>query len=156
MSPVKFENYHFRSTRIEDAPIVAHHAHSWGEGDPNDLKIYGDWIATAIERNLYIGWLACLKYQIVAGAGAILYEGGPLRGTTSPIRARLVNVFTEQNHRKQGLSEALCARVLASVRERGVQSVALACTNDSRRIYEKLGFKAYPAEMRLKLGELSS
>jgi hypothetical protein len=41
--------------------------------------------------------------------------------------------------------------LLASVRERGVQSVALACTNDSRSIYERLGFKPYPAEMRITL-----
>jgi GNAT superfamily N-acetyltransferase len=149
---VKFENYHFRSARIEDAPIVAHHAHGWGEGDPSDLVVYADWIASVIERDLYLGWFACIDDRVVAGAGAILYEGGPLRGTTSPIRARLVNVFTEQNHRKQGLSEALCARVLASVRERGVQSVALACTNHSRHIYEKLGFTPYPAEMRLQWG----
>jgi GNAT superfamily N-acetyltransferase len=141
--------YEFRVASMNDAAIVAHHAHSWGEGDPNDLEIYGNWIASVLERELYVGWFACIDNQVVAGAGAILYEGGPLRGTVSPIRARLVNVFTEAGHRKQGLADALCTRVLASVRERGVQCVALACTNDSRRICERLGFNAYPAEMRL-------
>jgi GNAT superfamily N-acetyltransferase len=144
------EGYEFRVANVNDATIVAHHAHSLGVGDPNDLRVYGEWIASVIARDLYVGWFASIDNRVVAGVGAIFYEGGPVRGTTSPIRARLVNVFTEQAHRKSGLASALCSRVLASVRERDVQSVALACTNDSRRIYEQLGFVAYPNEMRLK------
>jgi GNAT superfamily N-acetyltransferase len=143
------ESYKFRAVCVADAAMVAHHAHSWGEGDPNDLRVYGEWIASVIARDLYVGWFAPIDNRVVAGAGVIFYEGGPLRGTTSPIRARLVNVFTEREYREQGLAQALCERVLASLCERGVQSVALACTADSRRVYERLGFVAYPNEMRL-------
>jgi GNAT superfamily N-acetyltransferase len=146
-----FDGYSFRKIVTTDAAIVTHHAHGWGKATDTDRAVYKEWVGSAIERGLYFGWLAMIERTVVAGAGAILFEGGPVLGTTSPIRARLVNVFTEPTHRRCGLSAHVCEMVLNELRERSVQSVALACTDDSRRVYEKLGFKAYPSEMRLVL-----
>jgi GNAT superfamily N-acetyltransferase len=143
--------YHVRRVAATDAAVITHHAHGWGNASDTDRAIYKEWVASAIERGLYFGRLAMFDHVVIAGAGAILFEGGPVLGTASPIRARLVNVFTEPAHRNQGVSTHVCERVLNELRERGVQSVALACTSDSRHVYEKLGFKAYPSEMRLVL-----
>jgi GNAT superfamily N-acetyltransferase len=146
-----FGSYLFRKVETFDAAIITHHAHGWGNATDADRATHKAWIASAIERGLYFGWLAMIERTVVAGAGAILFEGGPVLGTTSPIRARLVNVFTEPEHRRRGLSAHVCERVLNELRARGVPSVALACTNDSRGVYERLGFKSYPSEMRLVL-----
>jgi GNAT superfamily N-acetyltransferase len=146
-----FSGYNFRCVTVTDAAIITHHAHGWGKATDTDRAVYKEWVASAVERDLYFGWLAVFGDNVIAGAGAILFEGGPVLGTTSPIRARLVNVFTEPEHRRRGLSAHVCERVLNGLRERDVQSVALACTNDSRGVYERLGFKSYPSEMRLVL-----
>ncbi|MGL4231224.1 MAG: GNAT family N-acetyltransferase [Casimicrobium sp.] len=145
--------YDFRETTPQDATIIAHHAHGWGEATNEDRVTYATWIASAIKRDLYLGVLATHGDVVVAGAGAILFEGGPILGSTNAMRARLSNVFTEPTHRKRGLSQALCMRVIERVRAHDIHMIALACTNDSRHIYERLGFKPYPAEMRLMLRE---
>jgi GNAT superfamily N-acetyltransferase len=141
----------FRSATADDAAHIVHHAHGWGRATAQDRENYRAWAASALQRGLYHARFACINETVIAGAGVLYFEGGPALGSASPMRARLVNVFTEPEHRRKGLSAALCAQVLDHVRACGVQLVALACTADSRSIYERLGFKAYPAEMRLLL-----
>lgn len=147
------DSLRFRSAAPEDAVHIVHHAHSWGRATDADRATYQSWVASALERGIYHARFACIHERVVAGAGALFFEGGPALGTTSPLRARLVNVFTEPECRRQGLSAELCAQVLDHVRERGVQLISVACTADSRSIYERLGFKSYPAEMRLILAK---
>jgi GNAT superfamily N-acetyltransferase len=146
---MKPPGYDFREATTRDAAIVAHHAHGWGEATDQDRQTYAAWICSAIERGLYLGVFAMREGLVVAGA--VLFEGGPILGSTNAGRARLSNVFTEPEHRKLGLSQTLCAQVIERVSAREVSMISLACTNDSRRVYEALGFKPYPAEMRLKL-----
>jgi GNAT superfamily N-acetyltransferase len=145
------DRYEFREVTAQDSAMIAHHAHGWGEATDQDRETYAAWIASVIERDLYLGVFATYQGSVVAGAGAILFEGGPILGSANAMRARISNVFTEPEHRKHGLSQALCARVIDRVDSRGVQMIALACTNDSRHIYERLGFKPYLAEMRMNL-----
>lgn len=147
------ESVVFRSATPQDAAQIVHHGHSWGRATNEDRATYQTWVTSALERGIYHARFACINDRVVAGAGVLYFEGGPALGSSSPLRARLVNVFTEPEYRRRGLSGALCTQVLNDARERGVQLISVACTADSRAIYERLGFKSYPAEMRLIVTE---
>ena len=116
-----------------------------------ERPVYAEWVRGKMEAGDYLGLLALQGGDVVAGAGLVLMDWGPSRHNANSIRARLVNVWTHENHRRQGMVRSLVADLLAQARARGIVTVSLAQTEMSRPLYESLGFKSYPHEMLLKL-----
>ncbi|PNY80243.1 GNAT family N-acetyltransferase [Deinococcus koreensis] len=125
------------------------------EADAAARPAYAAWVAGAIQRGLYAGFLALDgdrgAEQIVAGAGLTLLEWGPSRGDPQPWRARIVNVWTHPDWRRRGLAQGLVTRCLDSARQRGVGRVSLGTSAQARGLYGRLGFQASAAEMWLAL-----
>ena len=133
-----------------DAAVIAHHR-SPSEADAAERPIYTAWVKAAIQRGLYLGFLALDGGRVIAGAGLILLEWGPSRGDPQPWRGRIVNVWTHPDHRRQGLARELVARCLEAARERGATRLNLGTSAEARGLYEALGFTASRAEMGLAL-----
>jgi GNAT superfamily N-acetyltransferase len=138
-----------RETRPGDAARIATHRYHRGEPQ-SDVDAYAQWLAPRIARGTYVGFVAELAGQPIAGAGAVLLDWGPIRGEPGGTRARLVNVFTEAAHRRQGLARALLQRVMDSCDARGIRVFNLAASSDGAPLYRVLGFVPYEGEMILR------
>jgi GNAT superfamily N-acetyltransferase len=146
---VENSSYLVRLCTPNDAKTVAQHAHFSEKSTDADRENYATWVSGAIERGIYVGCFAIAETKVIAGAGLLFLEMGPVRGDTNPLRARFSNVFTDDAYRGYGVATALCERLFVVANERGVRSFSLAATGLSRSMYERYGFVPYPGEMRL-------
>ena len=98
----------------------------------------------------YYGLLAEIDAEIIAGGGIVIvpWPGSPLN--FEPKRAWLLNVYVESQYRRRGLARAMIEKLIDWARENGFHSLALHASEEGRRLYDKLGFRA-TNEMRLAL-----
>ena len=107
--------------------------------------------ARALGEGSYRGWLAQEHDgRVVAGGGIILlpYHSSPR--DPSPQRAWIVNMYTEPEHRRQGLARRLMDEMIGWCRGRRMTTVYLHASEEGRALYESLGFTP-TNEMRLRL-----
>lgn len=141
----------FQSARPADAPTIGRHRYP-DQVDVEERPGYAAWVADALERGVYAGFLAVTdEGEVVAGAGLTLLEWGPAQGDPQPWRARIVNVWTQPSFRRGGLARELVARCLGAARERGIIHFSLGTSEMARPLYESLGFRASGTEMTLRL-----
>lgn len=140
-------NLVLRAVRVTDAGVIAQHRHPEPE-QHRDREVYAAWVADAIARGVYLGFVLEQAGQVVAGAGLTLLEWGPARGSPNPMRARVCNVFTEPAWRRQGLARRLVERCLQEAQVRGLEHLNLSTTEAARGLYEQLGFRTATDEMR--------
>jgi GNAT superfamily N-acetyltransferase len=139
-----------RTTTPADAEIIVQHRYP-DDADAPECLIYAEWVRGALGGGKYVGLLAVDGSTVVAGAGLALLDWWPTRADPSPLRARLVNVWTHSDHRRQGLARRLALALLNEAKARGIRTVSLSSTEMGRPLYESLGFKAYPSEMLLTM-----
>jgi GNAT superfamily N-acetyltransferase len=130
-----------------DAQTISQHRYDH-RASQDDHDAYTAWVKEAIARNIYVGLFAECNGRVIGGAGLQLMEWGPVRGDPSPLRGRLVNVWTEPEWRRVGVAKALALAVLDHARQLGVQTVGLGATPLSESVYRSIGFTPYPVEMR--------
>lgn len=133
-----------------DADTIALHRYP-NESDAAERPIYSAWVTGAIERGIYLGFLAETQGQVVAGAGLTILEWGPSRGDSHPERARIANVWTHPDFRRQGLARKLVLQCIATAKERGASWLSLSSSKMARPLYAELGFTPSTTEMRLNL-----
>jgi GNAT superfamily N-acetyltransferase len=144
------EQFLRRTATAADAAEIARHRYpEASEGRLRDD--YAAWVAGAIVRGTYLGWLAEIGGRTVAGAGLNLLEWGPTARNPSPYRARIVNVYTAPTWRRMGLARSLVARCLAAARSEGIAQVGLSASDEARAIYLSLGFRPATHELILDI-----
>lgn len=136
-----------RPAQPSDAATIAQHRYPALQVSDPALDVYAAWVSGAIRREVYLGWLIDQSGTVLAGAGLTLLEWGPTRDNANPWRARLVNVYTAPQARRQGWARALALRALEEAQARGL-AVGLATTAEARALYVSLGFVPSLAEMR--------
>lgn len=136
-----------------DAHAIAFHRYPAGADAP-ERSVYADWARAKLQAGEYLDLLALRGEDVVAGAGLVLLDWGQGRGSPNPLRAWLVNVWTHQDYRRQGLARRLVSDLLAQAKAWGIGTVSLGSTDMARPLYESLGFKPYPHEMLLNLEKL--
>ena len=72
------------------------------------------------------------------------------------IRAHLMNVYTESEYRRRGISRRMVEMLIEEAKEKGVTEISLDATEMGRPLYEALGFKENCAGMVLELRRASS
>ncbi|ACO45237.1 hypothetical protein Deide_04110 [Deinococcus deserti VCD115] len=101
---------------------------------------------------MYVGFLASTQGgEVVAGAGLLVLEWGPSRGDPQPYRARVVNIWTHPDWRRQGLAREGVLACLDAARQRGVTRLSLGTTAAAQGLYASLGFRGSATEMTLVL-----
>ncbi len=55
-------------------------------------------------------------------------------------RAHLMNVYTAENYRRQGIAQKMATALIEAAWEKGATEISLDATDDGRRLYKKLGF----------------
>lgn len=66
-------------------------------------------------------------------------------------RAHLMNVYTRESHRRQGIAARMVEMLVQEARGRGVTEISLDATESGRPLYEKMGFAASEECMVLNL-----
>ena len=139
--------WHLRRTTSEDCLFVASHRYPDVLSSDDAVRHYADWVADAMKREVYLGWLAEVEGEVIAGLGITLLEWGPTRMDPQPLRARVVNVFTQLAYRGNGISSQLLQEALREVQRRGIRTLSLGTTDQARALYGRYGFQPYAAEM---------
>lgn len=133
-----------------DADLVAAHG-CYLAGDAPRRPTYAALVEPRIRSGTYLGWFAVNGEQVLGGAGAVLLDWGPTRANPCGVMARVVNVFTAEPYRGQGIARDLLQTVLAACEAKGVREFNLGATAAGQKIYSALGFEPYAAEMRRRL-----
>jgi len=154
------DDYTIRLATVTDAPIIVHQRRAMftdmGLADSGDLDAmeatFAPYVRQALGNGSYHGWLAETDDgRVVAGGGLIVHEWPARPGNPSdPRRAYILNVYTEPDHRKQGLARRIMMTILACCRAEGLKAVSLHASAYGRPLYESLGFEQ-TNEMRLRL-----
>ncbi len=150
--------YDIRPATKEDAAIIAVQRRRMflDMGKPDDanmqamLTSFLPWVRDAISSGKYLGMLATNVHTVTAGAGMLLLEAAPGYSDTSTTRAYIFNVYTELEHRRQGLARQLIQALLEEAKLRGICIVSLHATDAGKNVYSELGFET-SNEMRLIL-----
>ena len=139
-----------RPVEARDVITIANHRYFNENESASDKAHYVSWVEAAIVRKAYLGLVATFGEETIASAGLVILDWGPTRGSSSPLRGRIVNVFTASSWRRRGISGQLITQLLADARKCGVGSFCLGATAEAKALYESLGFKDYGHEMLLK------
>jgi ribosomal protein S18 acetylase RimI-like enzyme len=102
------------------------------------LTSFLPWVRTATSNGKYLGMLATHVNQVAAGAGMLLLENPPGYLDTNTTRAYIFNVYTEREHRRQGLARQLIQALLEEAKLRGIRSINLHATEEGKALYTAL------------------
>ena len=133
----------------EDAATIACHRYPSESGE--HLAVYADWVPGTMSQGRYLGWLAVQGGRVIGGAGLLLLHWQPSREGPNPIRGRVVNVFVEPEHRRQGVARALLQTLLTEARNLQLGVLNLGSSAEGRDLYASFGFLASESEMTLHL-----
>ena len=76
----------------------------------------------------------------------------PTLGHPTGCRAHLMNVYTAGGYRRQGIARQLVEMLHAEAKQRGVTEITLDATDEGRRLYEALGYRASDEGMYFDIG----
>jgi GNAT superfamily N-acetyltransferase len=152
--------YCIRQAAVSDASVIARHRvgmfQDMGELEPDEAAVVESASRTRLARQLdsgeYVGWLAEVGGEVVAGAGVLLHQYYPTRANPrGRPTAYILNVYTEPGHRRQGLAHQLIAEILAWCRAHDIPRASLHASRSGKSVYERLGF-SQTNEMRVETG----
>ena len=107
------------------------------------------WLRRKMEAGEYLAWFALAPdASIAAGLGLWLMDWPPHLVGAGSVRGNILNVYTEPEHRRQGLARGLMQVALDWCAANRVDVVILHASEEGRALYESLGFEA-TNEMRL-------
>jgi len=95
-----------------------------------------------LESGALLAWIA---WEEGGAAGQAALRRAPAR------EGELMNVYVRPSFRRRGLGAALVRAALDEARALGLERVTLQPTDDSRRIYERAGFRPEGGRMLLDL-----
>ena len=150
--------FSLRLASADDAPIVVAHRRAMfaamGYSDNAALDVMAarflPWLESKMRAQEYLAWFAVSEDgTIAAGAGLWLMDW-PSHMLGSSRRGNILNVYTEPEFRRRGLSRWLMRSVLDWCRPNSIDLVILHASPQGRALYESLGFRA-TNEMRITL-----
>lgn len=110
-----------------------------------------DYIKNHIDKDGFIVWIAVDNDEIISIVMLSIYEILPTMFNVSGKTGYILNVWTDENYRRQGLATKLLKNIFADAKKAGVNSIHLKATEQGKFVYEKLGFFVEPNEMAIKL-----
>lgn len=95
-----------------------------------------------------------LEQGQVIGCATLCYIGlMPTFSHPTGKRAHLMNVYTRERYRRQGIAARMVEMLIREARGRGATEISLDATESGRPLYERLGFAASKECMVMSLGE---
>jgi GNAT superfamily N-acetyltransferase len=113
-------------------------------------KLSADYLKAALANGTFQAWIACEQGRPVAGGAIIITPWLAHPYDLECRRATILNVYTDPDHRRQGIARQLMQTMITWCKNEGLANVTLHASDDGRHLYETLGFEP-TNEMRLKL-----
>jgi len=144
------QSYSIRAATAADAETIVRHRREMffdmGHREPAILdemvKSFRPWVQEKLSNKEYRGWFAIAEDgSIAAGAGVWLMNWPPGLYTSEPCRGNILNVYTEQPHRRRGLARRLVTIARDWCGTQGIHVVILHASDQGRPLYEALGFQ---------------
>jgi len=114
------------------------------------------WLRQHMDAGDYHAWLvnaagaSTEDASVAAGAGLWLMDWPPHMIGHGALRGNIVNVYTHQNFRRQGLARHVMETAIAWCRNNGVDTIVLHASPAGRSLYESMGFTD-TNEMRIRM-----
>ena len=90
----------------------------------------------------------------VVGCGTICYLNiMPTFDHPTGKRAHIMNIYTDKEHRRQGIAMFIMEQLILEAKQRGVTEISLDASAQGRFLYQKLGFVNSSEGMVLILGK---
>ncbi len=154
-------NYRVRLATWDEAGVVSLHRRlmfsDMGYSDQEALDRmsidFVSWVETRMKSGEYLAWFATAPDgSVAAGLGLWLMDWPPHMIGRGARRGNILNVYTQPEHRRQGLASKLMGTALEWCRENDIGAVILHASDEGRELYESHGFRP-TNEMRLILGK---
>jgi GNAT superfamily N-acetyltransferase len=146
-----------RRATVEDSGTIAAHrvgmfrdmGHLPDDLAPQVFELTEAYLRAAMPRGEYVAWLAFAGDDDTAIAGAGVQVRRILPRPLTPAgehrvalarEAIILNVFTEQSWRRQGIAERLMQQVVDWARQSQIDRLVLHASEDGRKLYERMGF----------------
>ncbi len=100
----------------------------------------------------HVTYLAMEGGQVIGCATLCYMSVMPTFSHPTGKRAHLMNVYTRESHRRQGIATRMVEMLIREAKGRGVTEISLDATEQGRLLYEKMGFAASEECMVLNLG----
>lgn len=134
---------------VSDAELIAEQRRKMfvdsGQADAPTMtrmvKNFVDWARPRLEDGRYLGWLMEDDGRVVAGAGMWLMDFPPHYMDAEPVRAYLLNFYTEPEYRGRGIAGKMLKTATSEAARRGIKVVSLHASKFGRPIYERNGFE---------------
>jgi GNAT superfamily N-acetyltransferase len=147
-----------RASTADVETLVAHRRdmfHDMGYHDDAALDSmsakFRVWLLEHMNSGDYLAWLVrAPDGSIAAGAGLWLMDWPPHMIGQGAQRGNILNVYTVENFRRQGLARQLMEAVLLWCRENRIDTIILHASPSGRNLYESMGFMP-TNEMRIRL-----
>ena len=104
-----------------------------------------------IGRDDFLAWLAFDNDEIKSIVVMSIYKVLPTVTNISGKHGLILNVWTHEDYRRQGLAYMLLKNIISEAKTKGVDRISLKATDMGRLVYEKLGFEDLSGEMALKI-----
>lgn len=150
-------SYRLREATLDDADVLVRHRTAMFSdmGVPMDtarlVTAFRAWLAVHLPAGTYRAWLVEDETGAIASGGGMtilpwppgpFYLGGRL--------GFVYNMYTEPEHRRQGLGRRILETMHAWARADGIGSMALNASPDGRGLYESLGYAVSPNDMMFR------
>lgn len=106
------------------------------------------YLSRKLQSDEFVGWLAEYEGRAVATASLVVLEKMPTAANLTGLEAYLMGVYTAPAFRRMGAGELLVRQAIAYTQERGIPRLSLHASDHGRPLYERLGFRPSPTEMR--------
>lgn len=138
--------YSIRPATIADIPhLVKHREQMFRDmaipAEFEDMAIaFDQWLRHALPAHTYRGWVAETDGVVAAGAGLIVIPWPPGPMSMDPRCGFIFNVYTDPQHRKQGLARKLMDAMHDWCRSEGIERVVLNASAFGKSLYEEMGY----------------
>ncbi len=119
----------------------------------NEKELYQanlEYYQTMLESGQHIAVFAEADRQKIGCGGLCIYQEMPSPDNPNGHCGYLMNIYTRETWRGQGVGEAIVSYLLDCARKKGIEKVYLETSKSGRRLYEKMGFTDMVDYMKLK------
>lgn len=120
--------------------------------DDKDPELYENnrqYYLHALPEEHHIACFALADGEIIGCGGICLQREMPSPDNRSGTCGYLMNIYTRQPYRHQGVGKQIVRWVINQARERHAEKIYLETSDDGRPMYEQLGFEDLQGYMKL-------